>query len=39
MAHGVLHLMGFKDKNPKAKKTMTAEEDKALSMFNEMVIK
>jgi hypothetical protein len=31
--------MGFKDKNPKAKKTMTAEEDKALSMLAEFVKK
>ena len=35
MAHGVLHLMGYKDKNPKAQKTMTAAEDKALSMLAE----
>ena len=33
MAHGVLHLMGFKDKNPKAKMLMTAAEDKALGIL------
>lgn len=31
MIHGVLHLLGFKDKSPKDKKAMTFEEDKALS--------
>ncbi len=31
MAHGVLHLLGFSDKNPKHKKQMSAEEDKWLS--------
>ena len=30
MAHGVLHLMGFKDKSKKTKLQMTTEEDKAL---------
>ncbi len=35
MAHGVLHLMGYKDKTPKAKLLMTAAEDKALSMLAE----
>jgi len=33
MAHGVLHLIGFKDKNPKAKMLMTAAEDKALGIL------
>ena len=27
MAHGVLHLAGYDDKNPEAKKKMTAQED------------
>jgi probable rRNA maturation factor len=39
MAHGVLHLMGFKDKDPKAKKIMTAAEDKALSLLAEFMKK
>lgn len=32
--HGVLHYMGFKDKNEKDKVTMRGEEDKCLAMFN-----
>lgn len=34
MIHGVLHYMGFKDKNPTDKDAMTAEEDKCLALFN-----
>lgn len=32
--HGILHFMGFKDKSPKDKKAMRAEEDKCLAMLN-----
>ena len=32
MAHGVLHLCGYKDKTPKAKLLMTAKEDYYLSL-------
>ena len=32
--HGVLHYMGFKDKNPADKDVMTAEEDKCLALLN-----
>jgi probable rRNA maturation factor len=39
MAHGVLHLMGYKDKNPKAKLLMTAAEDKALGLLAEFLKK
>lgn len=31
--HGVLHLIGFKDKNPKDKKEMTLNENLALNIF------
>jgi len=31
--HGVLHLIGFKDKNPKDKKEMTFNENLALNLF------
>jgi probable rRNA maturation factor len=34
MAHGVLHLIGFKDKTKTEKKTMTQAEDKALELIN-----
>lgn len=34
LIHGILHLCGFKDKNPDDKKDMTAQEDAALSMLN-----
>lgn len=33
--HGVLHLIGFKDKNPKDKKEMTLNENLALNNFKE----
>jgi rRNA maturation RNase YbeY len=32
--HGVLHYMGFKDKNPTDKEAMAEEEDKCLALFN-----
>lgn len=32
MAHGVLHLCGYKDKTPKAKQAMTGKEDYYLSL-------
>jgi len=32
--HGVLHYMGFKDKNQADKDAMTAEEDKCLALLN-----
>lgn len=34
LIHGILHLCGFKDKNPDDKKEMTAQEDAALSLLN-----
>ena len=34
MAHGLLHLMGYKDKSPKAKQEMRAKEDACLLLFN-----
>lgn len=34
MAHGVLHLIGFKDKNQEEKDEMRTEEDKAISLFH-----
>lgn len=34
MIHGILHYMGFKDKNVKDKEIMRAEEDKCLALFN-----
>lgn len=33
MIHGVLHLLGYKDKSPKSKKEMTAKEDWALGII------
>ncbi len=33
MAHGLLHLAGFKDKDAKSKKEMRAAEDAAIAMF------
>jgi probable rRNA maturation factor len=33
MIHGVLHYMGFKDKNQADKLTMRVEEDKCLNLF------
>jgi len=32
MAHGVLHLCGYKDKSPADKALMTSQEDKSLSL-------
>lgn len=37
--HGILHLCGFKDKEPIAKAKMTDEENKALSAMSEKGIK
>jgi len=34
MAHGVLHLAGFKDKSPKDALAMRAAEDQALALFH-----
>lgn len=34
MAHGVLHLIGFKDKKQEEKDEMRTEEDKAISLFH-----
>jgi probable rRNA maturation factor len=34
MAHGLLHLIGFEDKNPRAKKAMRAAEDAALLLLD-----
>ena len=34
MAHGVLHLLGFKDKSPEDARAMRQAEDEALAMFH-----
>jgi probable rRNA maturation factor len=34
MIHGVLHLLGYKDKNPKDKSNMRMKEDACLSILN-----
>ena len=34
MAHGVLHLLGFKDKSPEDAQAMRKAEDEALAMFH-----
>ena len=34
MIHGVLHYLGFKDKDPADKKAMTHEEDAAISILS-----
>ncbi len=34
MIHGILHCMGFNDKNERQKQLMRSEEDKALNMFH-----
>jgi probable rRNA maturation factor len=36
MAHGVLHLCGYKDKSPEDTKKMRAKENKALKLFSEL---
>ena len=33
LVHGLLHLLGYKDKNPKDKKLMTSKEDYYLSLL------
>lgn len=33
MSHGLLHLMGYKDKNPKEKTIMRQREDESISLF------
>lgn len=33
MAHGLLHLIGYKDKTPKDAKIMRAKEEEALNLF------
>ena len=33
LSHGTLHLLGFKDKNPKDKKEMTSKEDECLKLW------
>lgn len=33
MSHGLLHLMGYKDKNPKDKVIMSQREDESISLF------
>ena len=37
--HGILHLCGFKDKNPKDKAEMTRQEDAALAMLEKPISK
>jgi probable rRNA maturation factor len=34
MIHGILHLLGYKDKNPKDKSDMRMKEDACLSILN-----
>lgn len=36
MAHGILHLCGFNDETEQEKRTMRAEEEKAIAIFNEL---
>jgi len=36
--HGILHLCGFDDKTPKAKKMMRTKEDESLLEFDKMAI-
>ena len=36
MAHGVLHLIGFKDKNSQDQTKMSLEEDKALELISKL---
>lgn len=36
MAHGVLHLLGYKDKTSAQQKVMRAEEENALTLWNEI---
>jgi probable rRNA maturation factor len=36
MAHGVLHLCGYKDKSPIQQKQMRAAEDRAIKLFNSL---
>jgi len=38
LAHGILHLLGYKDKKPSEKKQMTAKEDYYLSLRSEFGI-
>lgn len=35
MAHGILHLSGYKDKSPLQKKQMRAAEERALKLFKD----
>jgi probable rRNA maturation factor len=37
MAHGVLHIIGFKDKSKEDQEVMTQEEDKALVLYNSLI--
>ena len=34
MAHGLLHLLGYKDKSDEEKKVMRAKEDEKINMFH-----
>lgn len=34
MSHGLLHLMGYKDKKPKDKKIMRSLEEKSIKLYN-----
>ena len=38
MAHGVLHLSGYKDKTPEDKKIMRSKEDLYLAYFSKSII-
>lgn len=36
LSHGVLHLMGYKDHNPKDEKIMREQENEAIALYKEM---
>lgn len=38
MAHGLLHMLGFKDKSEEDKKEMRAKEDWAINMFDTLIM-
>jgi len=39
MAHGVLHLCGYKDKSPIQQKQMCAAEDRAIKLFSQSLLR
>ena len=38
MAHGVLHIIGYKDKSPSDALEMRAQEEKSLILYDEYVV-